>query len=288
MPVFLDVPVLIQCRRGQGWHVSWEEISPAYSLIVSREGPLPEVPTRELRETMTSCVTGPPTQSPPTLNPLPAPTLKPVPLSIPLSVNKKVRNECSRFLLCQVSRGPVERRGFRFSSAASNSVFAGASEMATRPSLSEGVLSFVQAEPGVGWAACRPVPLSSLVLSSLVLVILILLSVRQGCAGPDLPVAIQPLLHHLGDQGVVPPPGALLQCHQHPAVRHAAVQPLPQQLLLLLLWQEGDGDIIIRVEVGARASIVVAVVLHGHQCGEMAPGVTKSDGAFPAEALFPQ
>lgn len=70
---------------------------------------------------------------------------------------------------------------------------------------------------------------------SLVVVVLVLLAVRQGRAGPDLAVAVQPLLHHLGDQRVVAPAGALLHGHQNPSLGHAAVQPLPQQLLLLLL-----------------------------------------------------
>lgn len=70
---------------------------------------------------------------------------------------------------------------------------------------------------------------------SLIVVVLVLLAVRQGRAGPDLAVAVQPLLHHLGDQRVVAPAGALLHGHQDPSLGHAAVQPLPQQLLLLLL-----------------------------------------------------
>lgn len=53
--------------------------------------------------------------------------------------------------------------------------------------------------------------------------------------------------------------------------------------------QEGDGDVVVRVEVGARAAIVaVAVVLHGHQGREVAARVAERDGALPAEALFPQ
>ncbi|TNN63328.1 hypothetical protein EYF80_026430 [Liparis tanakae] len=54
-------------------------------------------------------------------------------------------------------------------------------------------------------------------------------------AGADLPVAVQPLLHHLGDERVAAAAGAFLERHQDAALRHAAVQPLPQQLLLLLL-----------------------------------------------------
>lgn len=70
---------------------------------------------------------------------------------------------------------------------------------------------------------------------SLIVVILVLLAVGQGRAGPDLAVAVEPLLHHLGDQRVVAPAGALLHGHENSSLRHAAVQPLPQQLLLLLL-----------------------------------------------------
>lgn len=70
---------------------------------------------------------------------------------------------------------------------------------------------------------------------SLIVVILVLLAVGQGRAGPDLAVAVEPLLHHLGDQRVVAAAGALLHGHQDPSLCHAAVQPLPQQLLLLLL-----------------------------------------------------
>lgn len=77
----------------------------------------------------------------------------------------------------------------------------------------------------------RPVfhPVCSLVL------VLVLLTIRQGGAGADLAVSVQPLLHHLGDQGVVAAAGALLHGHQHASFSHAAVQPFPQQLLLLLL-----------------------------------------------------
>jgi len=70
---------------------------------------------------------------------------------------------------------------------------------------------------------------------SLVIVVLLLLAVGQRGAGADLPVAVQPLLHHLGDERVAAAAGALLKRHQNPALRHAAVQPLAQQLLLLLL-----------------------------------------------------
>lgn len=51
--------------------------------------------------------------------------------------------------------------------------------------------------------------------------------------------------------------------------------------------QEGDGHVVVRVEVGARAAVVEAVVLHGHQGREVAPRVTQSDGALPAETLLP-
>lgn len=43
------------------------------------------------------------------------------------------------------------------------------------------------------------------------------------------------------DQGVVPPPRALLHGDEHAALRHAAVQPLPEQLLLLLLVAQLSG-----------------------------------------------
>lgn len=79
--------------------------------------------------------------------------------------------------------------------------------------------------------ADHPPPASVL---SLVVVVFLLLAVGQRGAGADLPVAVQPLLHHLGDKWVVAAAGAFLKSHQNPALRHAAVQPLPQQLLLLL------------------------------------------------------
>lgn len=144
--------------------------------------------------------------------------------------------------------------------------------------------------------------------SSLVVVVFLLLPVGQRGAGPDLPVAVQPLLHHLSDQRVVPAPRALLQGHEDAPVCHAAVQPLPQQLLLLLFIthflrreevdvqqlpltvhqrQECDSYIVVCVEVGARASIVKAVVLHGDQSREVAARVSQSDGALPAETLLP-
>lgn len=71
-------------------------------------------------------------------------------------------------------------------------------------------------------------------LSSLIFIV-VLLTVRERGAGVDLAVSVQPLLHHLGDQGVVTVAGALLHCDEEASIRHAAVQPLPQQLLLLLL-----------------------------------------------------
>lgn len=70
---------------------------------------------------------------------------------------------------------------------------------------------------------------------SFIFIIFVFLSIRQGCTGPDLPVAVKPLLHHLRDQGVTPPPSALLHGHENAPLRHTAVQPLPEQLLLLLL-----------------------------------------------------
>lgn len=81
----------------------------------------------------------------------------------------------------------------------------------------------------------RPPPPSSASVSSLVVVLLLLFAVGQRRAGADLPVAVQPLLHHLRDERVVAAAGALLKGHQDPTLRHAAVQPLPQQPLLLLL-----------------------------------------------------
>ncbi len=71
--------------------------------------------------------------------------------------------------------------------------------------------------------------------SSLVFVLLFLLSIGESWTSGELPVTVQPLLHHLSDKRVVPPPGALLHGHQNPALRNAAVHPLPQHPLLLLL-----------------------------------------------------
>lgn len=52
--------------------------------------------------------------------------------------------------------------------------------------------------------------------------------------------------------------------------------------------QERDCDIVICVEVGARTTIVVSIVLHGHQSGKVSPCVAQGDGALPAETLLPQ
>lgn len=70
--------------------------------------------------------------------------------------------------------------------------------------------------------------------SLLVVVVFLLLAVGQRGAGADLPVAVQPLLHHLSDERVVAAAGAFLKRNQNAALCHAAVQPLPQELLLLL------------------------------------------------------
>lgn len=70
---------------------------------------------------------------------------------------------------------------------------------------------------------------------SFIFILFIFLSIRKGSAGPDLPVAVQPLLHHLGHQRVAAPPRALLHGHQHTPLSHTAVQPLTEQALLLLL-----------------------------------------------------
>lgn len=78
-----------------------------------------------------------------------------------------------------------------------------------------------------------PLPPSASV-QSLVIIVLLLLAVGQRGAGADLPVAVQPLLHHLSDERVVAAAGAFLQCHQNAAFCHAAVQPLSKELLLLL------------------------------------------------------
>ena len=61
-----------------------------------------------------------------------------------------------------------------------------------------------------------------------------------------------------------------------------------QQLSLAVdQWEEGHRDVVVRVEIGARAAIVIAVGLHGDQRREVTPRVTKGDRAFPAKALFP-
>ena len=52
--------------------------------------------------------------------------------------------------------------------------------------------------------------------------------------------------------------------------------------------QEGYGDVIVSVEVGACAEIVVAVILHGDQGREVSACVTQGDGTLPTEALLPQ
>lgn len=65
--------------------------------------------------------------------------------------------------------------------------------------------------------------------------VLLFLAVGQRGTGADLAVSVQPLLHHLGDQGVVAAAGAFLHGSQHASFCHTAVQPFPQQLLLLLL-----------------------------------------------------
>lgn len=92
-------------------------------------------------------------------------------------------------------------------------------------------------EEGGGVLPCPPpadlLPAPASVLS-LVVIVLLLFAVGQGRAGADLPVAIQPLLHHLGDERMVAAAGAFLKSHQDSAIRHTAVQPLPQELLLLL------------------------------------------------------
>ncbi len=62
------------------------------------------------------------------------------------------------------------------------------------------------------------------------------------------------------------------------------VQQLP---LAVHQWQESDRDVVVSIEVGARTTIVVAVVLHGHQGREVAPRVAQGDGALPAETLLP-
>lgn len=78
----------------------------------------------------------------------------------------------------------------------------------------------------------KPPPRASVL--SLIIVVFFLFAIRQRSAGSDLPVAIQPLLHHLGDEWVVAVAGAFLKSHQNAALCHTAVHPLPQQLLLLL------------------------------------------------------
>lgn len=68
----------------------------------------------------------------------------------------------------------------------------------------------------------------SRVLFSFIFIVVVFLSVGQGGTRPDLSVAVEPLLHHVRDQRVVAPPRALLQGHQHAALGHTAVQPLPE------------------------------------------------------------
>lgn len=80
--------------------------------------------------------------------------------------------------------------------------------------------------------APTPPPRASVL--SLIIIVFLLFTIRQRSTGSDLPVAIQPLLHHLGDERVVAVAGAFLKSHQNAALCHAAVHPLPQQLLLLL------------------------------------------------------
>lgn len=80
---------------------------------------------------------------------------------------------------------------------------------------------------------------AQLLAVSLIFIVL-LLAVRKRGAGADLAVSVQPFLHHLGDQGVVTAAGALLHGDQEASVCHAAVQPLPQELLLLLVISHLD------------------------------------------------
>lgn len=77
-------------------------------------------------------------------------------------------------------------------------------------------------------------PSSSTPVLSLVVIVFLLFAVRQRCARPDLPVPVQPLLHHLRDEWVVAAARAFLKSHQDATVGHATVQPFAQQLLLLL------------------------------------------------------
>lgn len=77
----------------------------------------------------------------------------------------------------------------------------------------------------------RPPPCASVL--SLIIIVFLLFTIRQRGAGSDLPVAVQPLLHHLGDEWVVAVAGAFLKSHQNAALCHTAVHPLSQQLLLL-------------------------------------------------------
>lgn len=86
-------------------------------------------------------------------------------------------------------------------------------------------------------------------------------------------------------------PGYRAKKSVHPNVRpyllcrqEVDVQQLP---LAIHERQESDSDIIVRVEVGARTTIVVAVVLHSHQGREVSPCVTQGYGALPAETLLP-
>lgn len=89
----------------------------------------------------------------------------------------------------------------------------------------------------MGEESCPPAdsqPPSTSASSLLVVVVFLLLAVGQRGAGADLAVAVQPLLHHLSDERVVAAAGAFLKRNQNAALCHAAVQPLPQELLLLL------------------------------------------------------
>ncbi len=51
--------------------------------------------------------------------------------------------------------------------------------------------------------------------------------------------------------------------------------------------QESDRDIVVCVQVGARASIIVAIVLHGNQGRKVSTRITQGDRALPAETLLP-
>lgn len=120
---------------------------------------------------------------------------------------------------------------------------------------------------------CRVLPfLLYLPLVSLVFVLLFL-AVGQRRAGADLAVSIQPLFHHLGDQGVVAAAGALLHGGQHASLRHAAVQPFPQQLLLLLLvshLRRGRREMHSQILVVKLLGITVTCYKHPlHNCGSL-------------------